>query len=463
MKRTTTYVGSATLVVAATVASLWSAAIAAAVVGAAFVAAASPALMSARKLIPWALPVLVGIGFVIVDLRGEIESSSSLRYIGVAVVALTALAVRDHAKRATPLLLNWVLLIFAAYAAIGFAIGRTFLDVQSGPLPLALTAAIGSLGPSLVGSKGLAAPQVRAGATAFAVAGTAYGVMSILMRVGWLDTVAPIFNHEKAFLLVLAVFAAWAARRRMLLVIALTVTLASFFAYPAATYLTAFAASIATLVALPLLSRSSLLRWVTGIAVFLATIFAVNNMDRLLALFSSYFEAVGKTDNGATRLLLSDQAVAEISSAPLFARMFSGELTVSATLAGRGRVELPVHNDYLTVALGGGYIALALFVAAFVLTNGLAARALPHAPDHIRRLLLAVVATINAAATIALANPVFMKTTSATIVFSLFAVAVTLAVGQSSAKQSYPGRAREDAIDPALTRKQIPDPSLQTD
>jgi hypothetical protein len=83
---------------------------------------------------------------------------------------------------------------------------------------------------------------------------------------------------------------------------------------------------------------------------------------------------------------------------------------------------VPVHNDYLSVTLGGGLVAAAMLLAVFLLANGLVLRTLAAGvPVEQRRVLVVLLGGLNAAAVSAFANPIFMNPGSSAVTWALLA------------------------------------------
>jgi hypothetical protein len=228
-----------------------------------------------------------------------------------------------------------------------------------------------------------------------------------------------VLNHEKAFLVVLGIAAAVAARDLLLVGATVAAALFAFTAYPAATYLVAVVVALGTLVLVRWAPRHGT-RVVLAVLTMVGTVVAVLNVDRLIGLTNSYFQLVGKTDNGDTREALYHAALARLHS-PVFSSFFTGDITVVGNLSGTDRV-VPVHNDFLSITLGGGFVAAALLLGLFLFANGLVLRTLPVLTDPWqRRTVVVLLASLNAAAVSAFANPIFMNPGASAVTFALLA------------------------------------------
>jgi hypothetical protein len=134
--------------------------------------------------------------------------------------------------------------------------------------------------------------------------------------------------------------------------------------------------------------------------------------------------------------------------APIFAEYFTDDVTVVITLSGRPNSVLPVHNDYLSAGLGGGLVGAALLVAIVMFGNGVALRALGVVRRRSieRRAILALQGSMNAAAAIAFANPVFMNPVSSTIAYVLVAALSSMSSTVLDQKRSWSGEEREQSV-----------------
>jgi hypothetical protein len=320
---------------------------------------------------------------------------------------------RSRALRAAALLLF-------AYGVIGTLYGRFALGTINGALPLVGPMVIACLPPVRSWAGGDA---WRTGLRVLAAAGGVFALFSGLTRLGLLPAAQlDVVNHEKSFVFVLAIGAAWAARDRLLLVAVLAATVFAFTSYPAATYALAAVIALGTVVLTRLLPDGPS-RVLLAVGAAASVLLAMLYVDRLIELSDVYFRLVGKQDNGSARAALYSAALERLDS-PLFSTLFTGDITVVGNLTGE-LVVVPIHNDYLAVTLGGGILAAALLLAIFLFANGLVVRVLRAGlPDEQRRTVVVLLATVNAAAVSAFANPLFMNPGASALVFGILAALV---------------------------------------
>jgi O-antigen ligase len=300
---------------------------------------------------------------------------------------------------------------------VGTLYGRFVLGTANGTLPLVGPMVIACLPPMRPWGPEL---QWRTGLRWVSAAATVFALFSGLARLGFLpSTQIDVVNHEKAFLVVLGIAAAVAARDRLLVPASVAAAAFAFVSYPAATYVVAALVMLGTLV---------LVRWapdggqrvVLAVITMVVTVVAVLKIADLIRLTNTYFQLVGKQNNGNTREALYRAALERLHH-PVFSSFFTGDITVVGNLSGKNTV-VPVHNDYLSISLGGGLVAAGLLLALFLFLNGLALRTLRAEIDvWQRRTVVVLLGAVNAAAVSAFANPIFMNPGASAVCYALVA------------------------------------------
>jgi hypothetical protein len=379
--------------------------------------AATPLLGALVRGAAWSLPVLIGIAFLLADTGGRSLAPGPGRYLATGVVVLAILLTGVASDGGNSRGLRLTALLLFAYGLLGTVYGRFVFGTTNGALPLIGPMVIACLPPVRNWEP---RARWRLGLQAISVAGALFSIGSGLSRWGVLPaTQIDVLNHEKAFLVVMSIAAAIALRNVPLVLLTVSAAGVAFIAYPAATYLVAVGAAVATLV---------LVRWAPGqgqrialaVGGMAATAVAILHIDELISLTAPYFELVGKVDNGGTRAALYRTALSRLHS-PLFSDFFTGDITVVGNLAGRNEVT-PVHDDYLSVTLGGGLVAAVLLLGIFCFANGMALRALARTTDRDqRRTVVVLLVAVNGAAVSALANPIFMNPGASAVTFGVLA------------------------------------------
>jgi hypothetical protein len=415
---------------------------------------ATPMLGALARGAAWSLPPLIGIAFLLADTGGRSLAPGAGRYLATAVVVLAILLTGVRADAGNSAALRITALVLFTYGLLGTVYGRFVLGTADGALPLIGPMVIACLPPV---RNWASRADWRLGLQAITVAGALFSIGSGLSRWGVLPaTQIDVLNHEKAFLVVLSISAAIALRNVPLVLLTVSAAAVAFVAYPAATYVVAVGAAIATLV---------LVRWSPGqaqrialaVGGMAATAVAILHIDELIQLTAPYFQLVGKTDNGGTRAALYSTALARLHS-PLFSDFFTGDITVVGNLAGRNEVT-PVHDDYLSVTLGGGLVAAVLLLGIFCFANGMALRALAASDDPWqRRTIVVLLAAVNGAAVSALANPIFMNPGASAVTFGVLA-ALMAACRIPERPAGAPAVPGEDALARRGSRRTAPEPA----
>ncbi|MDF3284677.1 hypothetical protein [Gordonia sp. N1V] len=180
---------------------------------------------------------------------------------------------------------------------------------------------------------------------------------------GWFSLSKNSLNHEKSFLVIVAVgFGALAARRCFLIMLALAAAVFAFLQYSAGTFVAVGLLGVCGYLFYHL--RLGPIR-TRVIAAFAGTVVVVLVLCINLILDRSefYFRFVDKTDNASTRHEIYSQVLARTHE-PLFSSWFTGPVSVPATIESK-IVLLPAHSDFLSLFLGGGAVAVVIYVALY--------------------------------------------------------------------------------------------------
>lgn len=202
-----------------------------------------------------------------------------------------------------------------------------------------------------------------------ALLGALFVAMYFITRIAFPFSGLGGFTKERSFLLAVAPMAALVAGRRRIALLEVMAIIAIFLEHPAATF--PATAAVVAFTIFVLSSRSALLR-VLAVLTFSASVL-LGFTQTLTASDSStltdkYFSVVNKANNTSFRTDLLNKGIAEIGRSPLYGTNFTGELAIRTSFPGEARFA-PPHNDYLQLAMGGGLIALTMYVAWFVLVN----------------------------------------------------------------------------------------------
>lgn len=401
---------------------------------------AGRSLVDLAKGSGWSLPVVVGIAFVVGELA-FLQDGSWQRYLSTAGVLLVAWSVRSKEPVQDGRAARLAVRLLAGYMIIGSAFGRLARGAASGVLPIGLPMLTTTLRPSAVDVDAL---PIRKALTAMSVMALAYSVAMWLTRSGAVETGSVAFGHEKAFISILGLACAVSSRRPILLVMHVIACVGAFIAYPAATFVMCLAVAVATYVMIWRPPRRATRRFLAA-AVVVGGVFALFRIGDFIDYSAQYFEFVGKTNNGDVRRALAELAYQRIAQRPLLSSYFTESVSVRTILSGEN-ADVPFHNDYLTLAVGGGLVAAVGLMVIVLMVNGQALRAVRtgRGREELASVLPAVaplLAAFNAAMAAAFANPVLLRPQSGAIVWALAlalgSVAAAVARGDAGPKAAH--------------------------
>jgi O-antigen ligase len=137
----------------------------------------------------------------------------------------------------------------------------------------------------------------------------------------------------------------------------------------------------------------------------------------------SAYKVLGRTNNIGYREYLINQVKHQISENFWFGSFFRRSVLVDTAAA-----NLPVHNDFVTITLGGGIISLILYLSIYVVTNyNLLTRLSKILDDDSRKALICLSVLVNCYFFCASANPISMKPQNGMIVMSaIYSIKVML-------------------------------------
>jgi hypothetical protein len=175
--------------------------------------------------------------------------------------------------------------------------------------------------------------------------------------------------------------------------------------YPAGTYLVAFFAGLITL----LIVKNGTLQRVRILLIPVAlwlTYFASFNLTKVAESANGFYSSVGRTSNVAYRQFLIDQFKNRLLESPWVGSGFTRSVLVPTDIS-----FLPLHNDFFTIAIGGGYISVAIFLSVILLSNGLVLKAVRSGilPPQDYKILLCLLCSLNSYVAVSLVNPISMK------------------------------------------------------
>lgn len=235
------------------------------------------------------------------------------------------------------------------------------------------------------------------------------------------------FTHEKVAIAFMALHLAF-RRGGLLLKLATPALMVVVFAnYPAGTYVIASVAYVVLLIVMRLRGRVAV-AVVGGVALlsFFAVTFVTGGGG---TLEQHYYTAVGKTDNTSSRSILWQASLKAIDRHSWLGSRFTGEGSVVVHVGNLPPI-VPPHNDYLELALLGGWVAVVLFgLVVFGYLRELDHGALRRSGKGGREVLAATLAVgVFLFLVSMIFNPSLLKVSLAALMFSLLGVAASVGV-----------------------------------
>jgi hypothetical protein len=369
-----------------------------------------------REMLVWLLPAIVALTALYFDLLFPLAVGVRA-YVSATFIILSLVAVGR--RSAVPGPMRPPILLFVLYGLGGAAYGRIVYGSDTGAFPIVIPALILLAGPSI--------PSARVIPNGMLLLGWVVTIYSAIRFIVLPLAAATQPGHERAFLLALALGCAYACRSSMLAAAAAATLLGSVIVYPAATYIMAVLALLATVwLSSSRQAKSGAFRLAMYAGALVAVPFSIIRVDLLVSTSARYFNLVGKQDNGETRLYFYDTAFRNIDNM-LFSEFMTGNITVRGNIGEFSNDVLPVHNDFLALVVSGGWVAAVLFLSIFASLNYVVLGAISKISDGlVRRSVIAILASVNAACVCAFANPVFAQPQLSTMVFALIAVLLGL-------------------------------------
>lgn len=402
---------------------------------------------SRRRL--WLTSLLV-MSVVVVDVTGYFLGNAGGRYMLVALAIFLVAVARPPLNRLTlrPLeVSDWLVLALFAYGMVGSVYGAAFTDARSPALALFFPMLLALLHLTTLGP--VDEDEARGYLRLLSVVAAIYVGIHAASAMGWVemlgggganpaeDVAGAVFGHEKAFLLCIALTAAWIRGRHLLFVVLLALSVVTFFAYPAATYAVAGAVSLMTLVGTGPRARRPRRYAMLFLGLFLLGSIALEVAKAgpstrgrgASSISTSYFDAVGKSNNNETRAELWTTAWDELWDSPVYGSAFTGNTAVNAKLAGK-QYDVPPHNDFLQMGMGGGFIGMGLLVGWVVTANATAVgrcKRLRAAGDvRAAALMRVLLVGFNSFFTVAFLNPVMSRFGLSVTAMLLYSMMMTI-------------------------------------
>jgi O-antigen ligase len=400
------------------------------------------------------LPLLILVNAL--DVKGYFLTGNDQKRYAIGVLFLIVCVM--GARRGTALTSGQGLAVvgFVGYVAAGAVAARFYTTPESSSLPIA-AGAVFLLVPLFSGR--LTEPELRWLIRTVTAAAVLELFVHFLAACEFIDTginrdVGSVteysngtFTHEKAAIAFMAFHLLRRRSNRLLQLSAALMMLVIFANYPAGTYLYAFAAYLALLLLIKVKEKPAKLL-VASIAA-LGVVMAVFVLGGGGSVEQHYYEAVGKTDNTSTREVLWQAAMHDISQHPWFGSYFSGEASVRVSVGNLSPM-VPPHNDYLNIALLGGWVGLALFVlVVYFLASRLCEYLSPRGDASDERRLIGETALVGLVVFMMsiMFNPSLLKVSLSALFFCLLGVGACIGTNRERPVPA-PGPAQFHTIPP---------------
>ena len=345
---------------------------------------------------------LIGIIFLltIIDFNAKIATHPKLQYI-IVVIPLCYILLSQFEKNIQSAF--WLVSVFASvlwiFGMSGVYWGKIVERNTDGALPLIWPMAILMFGTMRPNSN----EDTTKGLILLARLANLISFESIIARLFFPSSLYN-FSHEKAYLIFFSLFIGLRLQKKSIVYLTVILLIANFIAYPALTY--AICGLSALIVHFSLrknfgFKRLLVFQFISLFFLYTST-FRLSNSNTIL---DAPYKFLNRINNVGYRDYLIRQVVTQISEQPYFGSLFRR----SVLIEGVGR-SLPVHNDFVTVVLGGGIFSLLLYLGLYIITNYKVFTLLPRVIDKQKiNAIVCLTILVNSYFFCSIANPVSMK------------------------------------------------------
>jgi hypothetical protein len=239
------------------------------------------------------------------------------------------------------------------------------------------------------------------------------------------------YSHEKAYLIFFAISVGVMFRKTIITLTGVLLLVGNFLVYPALTYLLCGISAIAVIRAFS--GQYKVIRFcvfqVIAIAFLYYSTFQISQPGSIL---DKSYQVLNRKNNVGYREFLIEQVKNQISENIWFGSGFRRSVLVQTD-----GVNLPVHNDFVTVILGGGIVAFFLYISIYVITNHSVFSRINQILDYdSRQALICLTVLLNSYFFCSSANPISMKTQNGMILMSaIYSIKVILSSNEVNRKQ----------------------------
>jgi len=382
---------------------------------------ATPIMLKVRSELPKSLiPLVLSILFWISDFSATFSNIGKFQYVPLALMLLMYLYQYNLGNfRVIDLSLQniWIFL-FLGYGIFGILIGKLYFGAVNGPLPLVL--------PWLLMSfTVLDFREIESTTRLFKYIASLILISNILIILArnkvfpFLDIFQ--FSHENSYMIPIALGSSLIARSKKLLFLNLITISLMFRTYPAGTYVISFAITVIYLLAF-YISRNRKITILFLSLVWLCQAYFIYvvtfRFSRVLFSSNYVYTLLGKSDNGIYRKFLSEILLIKYYESPVFGSGFAGEILVNTRFS-----IVPAHNDYLTILVAGGMVALTIFLLLIFSIQYSVLQLLSFISEFDKKILFTLMCSVNIYLVSMSVNPIGMKTFNCLIfVSTLFCI-----------------------------------------
>jgi len=310
---------------------------------------------------------------VVLDTRDFFDKGGAARHLLLLIPlsATVAIWTRNRTSRirrmSSP---DRILLVLMCVGLAGAAYGTVFLHTKSTTLSVFLPMTVAFT--YLFALRPPTDEEVRKLIFGLAWVGLVYMLMNAFANSGLGSSIvaAKVYRNSKVFFIFMGIAAAIALRRRLMLTTMLALGVFIYLTYPSGTDVIVTLVTVMTFwMTRP---RGSRLRpyILAGLGMAILVL-ALVNLPTTTSIANSYFGAVGKQANTATRLALWKGGIAAFEKSPVYGTAFTGEITILVYRQPdyRSPFKSPFHDDYVMFLVTGGVLGLAVVLWWLVATE----------------------------------------------------------------------------------------------
>lgn len=375
-------------------------------------------IISSRRLISekyWLIPLEVALVGTFSDVFGLLANAGKIQYLVPLMVFCTVIFSRNTDKwnvgaitQGRIITIKKLVFLLVIYTGAGTLVGKLYSGTISGALTYFVSGTI--LLTYVTTNRN--ATNIQTISTQLSKICLLISIETLLSFLHILPSDALIhFNHERNFIIVLGIGTAIVSRNRILIFSSIIIFIGIFVVYPAGTYILAGLACLLTLTYVRI-KKSKLNDFLFGSGFIIYIYIASFRIATFSETSINAQNFLGKSNNLFYRKLLIDKIQDRILEKPFFGDFFTKDLLVNVSY---GTV-LPIHNDYLSLMLGGGFLCILMLLSIIFWVNytvkiGTVIR------DSQSSLAIVFLCTFNAIFVTCAVNPILSKPVNTCLLF----------------------------------------------